>query len=141
VTCPGQRWLRFNLVGLAGFGVQLAALWSLTAGLRIHYLPATLLAVEVSILHNFFWHERWTWSDRQLHRSGMFSRLLRFHLANGAVSLVGNLLLMATLVGGLGCPVLPANLLAVLLCSLVNFAASDRLVFQHGASREQRMPC
>ena len=46
------------------------------------------------------------------------------------ISLAGNLLLMHLLVGLLGLPAVPANLLAVLLCSLVNFTASDRFVFR-----------
>ena len=39
-------WLKFNAVGIAGMGVQLLALIALTAGLELHYLVATLLAVE-----------------------------------------------------------------------------------------------
>jgi hypothetical protein len=33
------------------------------------------------------------------------------------------------LVGALGAPPIPANLAAVLLCSVVNFVGSDRAVF------------
>ena len=58
-----RRWCVFNGIGLAGAAVQLAVLWMLLAA-RVHYLPATLLAVEAALLHNFLWHERWTWSDR-----------------------------------------------------------------------------
>jgi hypothetical protein len=65
---------------------------------------------------------------------GRFVRLGHFHLANGAVSLGGNIGLMFVLhtVGGM--PLLAANLLAIGACSLVNFFASDRLVFRAGAA-------
>ena len=56
-----RRWCVFNGIGLAGAAVQLAVLWMLLAA-RVHYLPATILAVEAALLHNFLWHERWTWS-------------------------------------------------------------------------------
>ena len=58
-----MRFVRFNGVGVFGFAVQIGALASLLhAGMP--YLPATAVAVELSILNNFLWHERWTWRDR-----------------------------------------------------------------------------
>jgi hypothetical protein len=58
------RWLKFNAVGALGVGVQLAVLLTLKSGFHLAYLPATALAVEVTVLHNFLWHERYTWADR-----------------------------------------------------------------------------
>ena len=123
-----RRWLVFNLVGLAGFAVQMAVLAALLdAGAQ--YLAATAIAVETAILHNFVWHERWTWRDRDV-AIPPGARLWRFHLLNGFVSLVGNLALMRVLVGALDVPPLPANLVAVLACSAVNFAAGETLVWK-----------
>lgn len=123
-----MRFLRFNGVGVAGFALQLGLLAALLfAG--VHYLVATALAVEAAVLHNFAWHERWTWRDRPATGRSRLARLWRFHALNGLVSLVGNVALMRVLVGAFGMPALPANLIAVLACSLVNYLASDRLVF------------
>ncbi len=58
------RWIKFNAVGGIGIGVQLAALAILRSWLRLDYLPATGLAVEIAVIHNFLWHERFTWADR-----------------------------------------------------------------------------
>ena len=77
-----SRPAKFALVGAIGIGVQLAVLQALTA-LGCHYLWATGFAVEAAILHNFAWHQRFTWSDRGgsgFEKTGM--RLLRFHLSN-----------------------------------------------------------
>jgi putative flippase GtrA len=132
------RWLKFNGAGLAGVAVQLAALTVLTH-FGVGYLAATLLAVECAVLHNFFWHERWTWRERAEHTPQLWSiRLLRFHLANGLVSLLGNWLLMAWLVGILGGPVLVSNLIAIVLCGTANFVAGDLYVFR--AEFEERPP-
>ena len=60
----GLRWLKFNFVGLIGIGVQLLALALLKSGLHLNYLLATALAVETAVVHNFLWHERFTWRDR-----------------------------------------------------------------------------
>ncbi len=123
-----MRFLRFNGIGVAGFLLQLAVLLALVhAG--THYLAATALAVEAAVLHNFFWHERWTWRDRPASGRTRLSRLWRFHALNGLVSLAGNVLLMRLFVESFGLPALPANALAVLACSIVNYTAGDRLVF------------
>ena len=93
------------MVGVLGLGVQAALLWLLMAVGGFNYLLATALAVEGAILHNFFWHERWTWSDRtRPDPSGWMGRLARFNLTTGAVSIAGNLAAMAALVGGSAAP-------------------------------------
>jgi len=119
---------RFNLVGLLGFAVQLALL-TLLVRLGVHYLAATALAVEAAVLHNFVWHERWTWADRAPAPHTRLARLWHFHLLNGTVSLGGNLLLMRLLVGGAGMTPLLANAISVVACAAINFAGADRLVF------------
>jgi putative flippase GtrA len=125
------RWLKFNFVGGIGIGVQLAALALFRSALHLDYLLATTLAVETAVLHNFLWHERFTWADRPAaHPVQSLARLAKFNLSNGGVSIVGNLLLMRLLVGELHLNYVLANLLAIAVCSLVNFLLSDRLVFQ-----------
>lgn len=124
-----RRFLRFNLVGAIGIAVQLGTL-ELLRRAGVEYLVATLFAVEAAVVHNFIWHERYTWRDRAgALRSELLARLVRFHLTNGAVSLVGNALAMRWLVGELHFPVLPANLIAITACCLLNFLLSDRVVF------------
>lgn len=126
-----RRWMRFNAVGLIGMVLQLLVLTSLVKIFQVGYLAATLFAVETAVLHNFAWHERFTWSDRPCRRPGArLRRLLKFNLSNGAVSLAGNLLLMRLLVGSLHVPVLESNLVAISVCSLVNFGLGDRVIFQ-----------
>jgi len=125
-----HRWLAFNTVGLLGIAVQLLALMLFARVLRWNYLIATAAAVESAVLHNFFWHEQWTWAERAVGGArAMGNRLFRFHLSNGAFSLLGNLLLMRLFAGMLGLDLVAANLLAISLCSLVNFLASEHLVF------------
>ena len=188
------RWCAFNFVGAIGIVVQLAALHFLIHRLRFHYLPATALAVEAAVLHNFIWHERWTWKDRSnmvthsakkglalmlqekcklrlfefsgvpkdlsispsrstscvtaclrrlmtglpeifgLSSHGVWRRLLLFHLANGVLSIVGNLLLMRFFVGVAAWNYLSANLVTIAAVSLLNFWAGDKIVFRNHAS-------
>lgn len=124
-----RRWLKFNAVGAIGIVVQLAALGILNGLLRVEYLIATGLAVEIAVLHNFAWHERWTWRERT-GKKGLAGRLLRFNLSNGAVSILANLLFMRLLVGQFHMRVLVANLLSIAATSLANFFLSELFVFK-----------
>jgi dolichol-phosphate mannosyltransferase len=118
------------MVGLMGMCVQLVALALLTSGLGMNYLTATVVAVESAVIHNFVWHERWTWLERTSQTDGgTLGRLIRFHLANGAISIGGNVLLMWLLVSRLHMHYFIANIMAIASCAILNFLASDRLVF------------
>jgi len=128
---PGlATWLRFNAVGLIGVGVQLAVLAVLRSGLSWSIRLSTIVAVESAVLHNFIWHERWTWAHRDLHLSGVPGRLFRFNLSNGLISIVGNLALMELLAVRLQINYMLSNMVAIGVCSLLNFFASDKLVFK-----------
>ena len=131
------RWLKFNFVGGIGILVQLATLTFLRSVLRFDYLLATGLAVETAVIHNFLWHERFTWRDRPAaHTLQSLVRFAKFNLSNGAVSLVGNLLIMSFLVGKLHMYYVIANLIAVAACSLMNFLLGEWFVFDRPRSLE-----
>lgn len=123
-----SRFVAFNVVGALGVVVQ-AGFVALLTGAGMHYIPATAIAVAAAVTHNFWWHRCWTWRDRRVpaRRS-----LRRFALTNGAVSLAGNLGVMTTLVSGAQVPPVPANLVAIVLCSLLNFWLGDSIVFSRG---------
>jgi putative flippase GtrA len=122
------RWLKFNAVGAGGIVVQLAALAALKSGLQLDYLLATALAVEGAVVHNYLWHERFTWADRA--GGGSWFRFAKFNLTNGLFSILGNVLLMRALVGGAHVNYFLANVVTIATCSVVNFVVSDRFVFE-----------
>src|SRR5213596_3527727 len=80
-----QRFARFSAVGAGGVIVQTVTLGVLLRIAGMHYLTATAVAVEASVLHNFVWHRRWTWADRRGGRTS--AMLLRFNLTTGAMSI------------------------------------------------------
>ncbi|MBZ5624033.1 MAG: GtrA family protein [Acidobacteriia bacterium] len=127
------RWLKFNFVGGLGIAVQMGCFALLFSGLGVRYMVATPLAVEAAVLHNFVWHERFTWKDRtgEAGRArDVAMRLLRFHAGNGAVSILGNVALMRVLVGVLHLNAYVASGASIAICSLLNFAASEWFVFR-----------
>ncbi len=121
------RWTRFNLVGMVGMAVQLTALALINRAAPGHYLAASAAAMELALIHNFVRHLQYTWRDRP--SGSRPAQLLRFHLSNGSVSLIGNLALMRLLVGAVHLPLLAANAIAILACSVVNFTLGDQWAF------------
>lgn len=121
----------FFVVGAIGFCVQLVALYVITrAGIALPI--ATALAVETAVLHNFLWHQRWTWRDRR-DETGAWGRLWRFHSSNAVVSLAVNVGLTWMFARLLHLPPLVANAVAVALAAGANFSLADRWVFRRGA--------
>jgi len=124
------RVWKFYAVGAGGIAVQLATLSALVSVLGVNYAIATLFAVEAAVLHNFVWHQRFTWSDRRSSSVNIvMARIMRFHLSAGATSLAGNFLFMYLLAGQLGMHYLLANIISIAACSVLNFVLSDHLVF------------
>lgn len=120
------RGLKFYSVGALGIVVQLAILALLQSVWKWPYLVSTVIAVEIAVIHNFLWHEFWTWRDRR----GGWPAFVRFNLTTGAASILSNVVLMRVFVGTLGMHWLPANLIAVGLTAVANFLVSEYFVFR-----------
>ena len=142
---------RFITVGALGFAVQITAFAILTTVGRWPWLPATIVAVELAVVHNFLWHDRWTWRDRSgaRHPSSLAghrcvesraTRFVRFNMTTGLTSIAGNAVLMAVSVGVMRLPGAAANVLAVGAMSVVNFVVSDRWVFPPARPTFARLP-
>ena len=127
-----KAWIKFSIVGVLGFGLQAGALFLLThMAYPLSYLMATVLAVELAVLHNFVWHSRWTWRERPAANTmESLRRLAKFNITNGSISLIGNLGFMTILVGRFGLPITGANLISVAACSICNFILADRIAFE-----------
>ena len=134
-----KRFTRFNVVGALGIAVQLACVAALVHGGGVDPVTATAAGVMAAIVHNFAWHVRWTWRDRAIARSAVADVFTRFVAANGAVSLIGSVALMPILAGVLGLPAIPANLVTIAACGLVNFHLGDR-IFERQGTKASRLP-
>jgi putative flippase GtrA len=128
-----RRWMKFNLVGAIGICVQLLAVYFFASVLTANNLVATALGVEAAVLHNFLWHEHFTWADRRATASARATfvlRLLAFNCTTGTISIGGNLLFVSLLIFRAHAPLLVANAAAIAICSLLNFAVNDRIIFR-----------
>ena len=118
----------FGVVAGLGFAVQVTAIVLLTwAGVPIAL--ATAAGVALAIVHNFAWHERWTWVDRGRTASAG-ARLGRVLLSTGLVSLIGTVALTTLYASALGAPVAVANLMAVWSVGLLNYRLLDCVLYR-----------
>lgn len=120
------RAVAFGIVGALGLVVQLATFGLVTRMTEWPLWLCTAVAVEVAIVHNTLWHRRWTWRHR---RAGPWWRpFARFHVTNGALSLVATPLLVWWL-STVGQRAVVAHLVAVAVVGVANFLAADSWAF------------
>jgi putative flippase GtrA len=117
--------LRFAVVGGAGTVVNTAALYVLHRLLGVPLVAASAVAVELAVVHNYVFNNRWTFGMRVL----SVRRLGKFNVSMLAGLAVNVLVLWAL--------VLPANLLAIGAALAVNYASSAVWVWG-GTQRSSR---
>jgi dolichol-phosphate mannosyltransferase len=114
-----EEFLKFAVVGGSGVIVNMGCFFLLTryAGLKIEF--ASPIAIEVSILTNFFLNNTWTFRKRNT-KVRLAGRILRYHLVTGLAGLVnyGILLLLAKV---FGMHDLIANLIGIIIGTFINF--------------------
>ncbi len=126
VTERGERFAKFNLVGLLGAVLQLLLWCLLVKSFHLREVAATPIAAESVVLHNFAWHERFTWRRQESGaRRQRVNRLWRFHISNGLISIGGNAALTYILIEQLKAPGLMSAAAAIVLCAPVNFLLAD----------------
>lgn len=68
---------KFLLVGASATILTIALLWAFSEKLGIYYIISAMLATQIGIFWNFFWHDNWTWGKRKKEKS-FLKRLLNF---------------------------------------------------------------
>jgi len=109
--------LRFALVGASGYVVNLAVFTVLVQAASSGHRSAAVGAWLVAVANNFVWNRRWTFRARDGHAGFQAARFL---VVSVGAFLVG-LALLELLVAGAGMPEVPAQALAIVLATPLNF--------------------
>ncbi|MGY6024583.1 GtrA family protein [Streptomyces spinosirectus] len=115
--------LKFGVVGGAGAVVNTVALYVLHRLLRAPLVSASLVAIELAVLHNYVLNDRWTFGRRAL--SGR--QFVKFNVSMIA-GLAVNVVTLWLLVRG-GMHLVMANVLAIGAGFSVNFLSSTLWVW------------
>ena len=114
-----KEFIKFAVVGGSGVIVNMGCFFVFTryAGIRIEF--ASPMAIEISILTNFFLNNAWTFRRRDT-KVGFGGRILRYHLVTAVAGIV-NYLVLLLLANVLGIHDLLANLAGIALGTFINF--------------------
>lgn len=116
------RFIKFNTVGLVGVAVNEGVLLLLSSQ-GYYYLYASAVAIEVSIISNFFLNDFWTFRDRR--HGHILARMAKF---NGLmlIGLVVNLAILYVGTTYLGIYYAVSNLLGIAAAFLARYEMSVR---------------
>lgn len=120
-------FLKFAIVGISGIVVNQGLLALQVDVWGVNLKIAGLIAIELSILNNFFLNNLWTWKTRKKHTFAI--RLLRYHMVT-ALSGGVNYLTLLVLTDSAGMHYLTANLIGIGLGMIINFSLNHLWTFQ-----------
>lgn len=120
-----EQLVKFSLVGVSGYAVNLGVYVALLQGTGIHYLPAAVGSFLVAVTNNYTWNRVWTFRGQRGH---VAYQGLRF-LVVSTLALGANLLALHLLVSaGLGKIV--AQAAAIVLVTPLNFVGNKLWSFR-----------
>jgi len=123
-----ENWielLKFSVVGLSGYVVNLAVYVSLLKGAGLHYLPAAVCSFVVAVTNNYLWNRLWTFRSSRGH---VYYQGMRF-LVVSLAALGLNLAILRVLVG-LGTDKILAQAVAIVLVTPFSFSANKLWSFR-----------
>jgi dolichol-phosphate mannosyltransferase len=118
-----EEFIKFGIVGGSGVLVNMGLLFILTRLLQVRLEIASPIAIEVSILSNFFLNNLWTFRKRNTHIP-FWSRLLRYHLVTGLAGIV-NYLVLLLLVHKFGMHDMISNLIGIMIGTVINYSLNS----------------
>ncbi len=117
------NWLqlvRFALVGVSGYVVNLAVFSICVAIAGLGHRPAAVLAFVVALCNNFAWNRRWTFAAHGGHAGAQMARFCVVSVGAFLFSFA----VLELLVAGVGVPEVPAQALAVATATPLNFVGN-----------------
>lgn len=137
------RMPRFAIVGAIGAVLNLV-LMALLLAVDVHYLPAAIVATEVTIVTNFLMTERWVFRDLQGSSRPRVARFLQFFLFNN-IEAVLRMPVLVLLVESVGINELVAQAASLVFAFLLRFTFVSRVIYRprsavgrHAAIRPRR---
>lgn len=123
---------RFMIVAWIGAVVNTLFLYWFKGVLRIPIIPASIMAIEIAIIHNFIWLRFWAWGDRGENggRPHFLKQLLLYNVATGVVDLTVNVSILWLLYKLLGVHYLLANIAGMVMGPFIKFWLNDKIVFK-----------
>lgn len=133
---PVQHSLKFAIVGALGTVVNLVLLALLVEHSLTSPVTASVIATEISVIHNFLLNNFWTFGARRSGNS-LFDRFFQFNLL-AAGSILVNGAVVALLVQ-LDLWYLAAQAIGIACTWAINFFCANRLIFRDRNCPEEQL--
>lgn len=130
-----SRLLKFCIVGASGTIVNMGVLFLLSEYVRIQYFLSSLVAIELSILSNFYLNLLWTWGDR-VGETSTWEKLFRYHMGVAGTAFLCNYLILLALTEWFGMYYLISNIIGIAVGTISNFLINDRWTFRQSVLSE-----
>jgi dolichol-phosphate mannosyltransferase len=138
-----SKYLKFSFIGGIGAVINIVVLWIGVEKLSMYYLSAAVLAFALAATSNFVWNRLWTFKS-----TGHLSRQYLQFLVVSIDGLFLNLILLKQLVeevlpsigitkDGASLVIVLAQVIAIFLVSLFNFAANSFWTFSAETRRKK----
>ena len=125
------RMIRFGIVGASGVVVNQGLLMLMHGTFGLPLLLSSVVAIETSILSNFFLNSRWTWKvDLGRSPRNWVRKAVQYHAATVVSAFAGNVLILMGLVHLFGVDYRLANLVGIAMGSGLNYVAGEFWVFR-----------
>ena len=134
-----KRFITFTFVGVSGIVVNNAILYYANEYLHVPIAFASLIAIQIAIFNNFTWNHRFTWTDREMTgfqaiRTGLLKFTLVSWIAGGL-----NWVILLILHHSFGLHYIVANLIAILIASVLNYFLNDLWTFRNQNGDEKQL--
>jgi putative flippase GtrA len=126
-----MQLVKFSAVGASGYVINLAVYSALLKGADVHYRTAAVLAFCVAVTNNFLWNRHWTFRATHGHAGFQAARFLVVSL----FALAFNLAVLELLVTVADVPKIPAQAVAILAATPLNFVGNKLWSFGRPAPR------
>ena len=126
-----EQLVKFCLVGVTGYAVNLWVFSFFVLVLDVHYIPSAVCSFLVAVTNNYTWNRVWTFRSQRGH---VAYQGLRFFVVS-SLALVANLAVLYALVQ-VGLSEVIAQAIAIVLVTPVNFVGNK--LWSFGPQRGQR---
>jgi dolichol-phosphate mannosyltransferase len=120
-----EQLLKFCVIGVSGYAVNLAVYALLLDAVGLHYISAAVGSFLVAVTNNYTWNRVWTFRHQRGHVAYQGMRFLVVSL----VALAANLIFLRTLVA-LDTGKIVAQAIAIMLVTPLNFVGNKLWSFR-----------
>jgi dolichol-phosphate mannosyltransferase len=122
------EFIRFLIIGVSGLVVNIGVYLLLTRKAGIEYWISALIALEISILSNFFLDNLWAFRGRQIFHN-LIRKIIRYHGRN-IIGVLANYAILLILINWFRVYDIYAYLIGIAVGSIINYSTQALLTWR-----------